>query len=98
MFEVCCGRYPFGKCDRLRYMEHICRGERDPMHDLRASESIKSLITDCWSHDPLYRPEFSQINLALNNREATHLRHSSSEPENLHRHAKIALIGELLER
>uniref|UniRef100_A0A1I8F5A7 Uncharacterized protein n=1 Tax=Macrostomum lignano TaxID=282301 RepID=A0A1I8F5A7_9PLAT len=54
MFEVCCGRYPFGKCDRLPLHGAICRGERDPMHDLRASESIK---------------------------EATHLRHSSSEPD-----------------
>ncbi|PAA90038.1 hypothetical protein BOX15_Mlig000150g1 [Macrostomum lignano] len=85
MYEVCAGRYPYAKCDRRQYMENVCQGRRDTVQDIRVSDIIKNLITECWSHDPLYRPEFSQINAALHNRETSHLWHSSSEPENLHR-------------
>ncbi|CAL1527706.1 unnamed protein product [Lymnaea stagnalis] len=85
MYEVLTGRFPFHGTLPEKIIWQICAGHRQILYSLKCSAAIKTLIEDCWAHEPLYRPEFRELCKDLQRHSPLHKKHSSSEPERLNR-------------
>ncbi|XP_074651324.1 uncharacterized protein LOC141906061 isoform X2 [Tubulanus polymorphus] len=85
LYEVMAAHYPFHGVHPECIIWQICKGKRQSLKHVRCTSTIRNVIRDCWSPQPLDRPNFTAINRDLNMNGALHKRHSSSEPEKLHR-------------
>ncbi|XP_055867839.1 kinase suppressor of Ras 2-like isoform X1 [Biomphalaria glabrata] len=85
MYEVLTGKFPFHGALPEKIIWQICAGHRQILYNLKCSAAIKTLIEDCWAHEPLYRPEFRELCKDLQRHSPLHKKHSSSEPERLNR-------------
>ncbi|CAG5134663.1 unnamed protein product, partial [Candidula unifasciata] len=89
MYEVFAGRFPFHEMIPEKIIWQISAGHRQGLHSLKCSTAIKTLIEDCWAHEPLYRPEFRELCKDLQRHSPQHKKHSSSEPERLNKAADL---------
>ncbi|BFY98065.1 hypothetical protein BsWGS_01105 [Bradybaena similaris] len=85
MYEVLAGISPFNGALPEKIIWQVCAGHRQVLHSLRCNTAIKTLIEDCWAHEPLYRPEFRELCKDLQRHSPLHKKHSSSEPERLNK-------------
>ncbi|RUS72134.1 hypothetical protein EGW08_020107 [Elysia chlorotica] len=80
MFEVLSGQFPFHGMSPEKIIWQVCANQRHALFTFKCSLAIKTLIEDCWAHEPLYRPEFRELFKDLQRHSPLHKKHSSSEP------------------
>ncbi|XP_070173695.1 uncharacterized protein [Littorina saxatilis] len=85
MYEVLGGSYPFPGFPPESVIWSVCSGHRQNLANINCTIPLKTLIEDCWSHEPLYRPDFAELSKELHKNSPQYKRHSSSEPERLNR-------------
>ncbi|XP_076443991.1 uncharacterized protein LOC143282277 [Babylonia areolata] len=85
MYEVLGGAHPYPGFPPESVIWSVCSGHRQNLANINCTIPLKSLIEDCWSHEPLYRPDFPEISKELHRNSPQYKRHSSSEPERLNR-------------
>jgi serine/threonine protein kinase len=65
MWEIVTRELPFSQYEfNYEVVEAVKSGERPPLPD-NCSPLLKSLILDCWKHDPVQRPSFEEIQWRL---------------------------------
>ncbi|XP_046358859.1 serine/threonine-protein kinase B-raf-like [Haliotis rufescens] len=85
MYEVLSGRFPYNDVPVESLIWQVCKGRRQGLATLTCTSALKDLIEDCWAHEPCYRPDFPELSKELLKNSPMYKRHSSSEPERLHR-------------
>ena len=60
LWEMGAHRKPYANQDETTFRQALDRGVRPPMKE-KWPEKLKSLLTDCWKHNPVERPEFAEI-------------------------------------
>lgn len=66
LYEMFAGDFPFASHHPETIVWLIGNGRREDLESLSCSVAVKSLIEDCWSDDPSYRPQFTEILNELN--------------------------------
>ncbi|KAL8606451.1 hypothetical protein ACOMHN_015540 [Nucella lapillus] len=85
MYEVLAGSFPYPGFSPESVIWSVCSGHRQILAGVNCTTPLKTLIEDCWSQDPLYRPDFPELSKELHRNSPQYKRHSSSEPERLNR-------------
>ncbi|XP_022105838.1 kinase suppressor of Ras 1-like isoform X2 [Acanthaster planci] len=88
LYELLTSQWPFASTfactDSVIY--RVCNGKRASLAGVKCVPSVKSLVEDCWSHEPTLRPTFQEIVEELNQNAAlVNMKHSLSEPDLLNR-------------
>lgn len=61
LFELYAGDFPFAQLTPEAIVWTIGTGRRQDLERVRCNVAMKSLIEDCWSPDPTYRPSFTGV-------------------------------------
>ncbi|XP_025078176.1 kinase suppressor of Ras 2-like isoform X2 [Pomacea canaliculata] len=85
MYEVLGGSYPYPGFPPESIIWSVCSGHRQNLSHVNCTLPLKTLIEECWSQEPLYRPDFPELSKELHKNSPQYKRHSSSEPERLNR-------------
>ncbi|XP_013784198.2 kinase suppressor of Ras B-like [Limulus polyphemus] len=85
VYELLAEYFPFSEIPPHSVVWLIATGRRQCLSNLKCTNGLKSLILQCWSHTPSDRPDVAYIIKQLQESFSLHKRHSSSEPERLHR-------------
>jgi serine/threonine protein kinase len=67
LWEMVTSRYPFADCEfGVQVEKRVCAGGRpDLPRDCPGPPAFQALIRQCWSQDPVERPKFDEVRLAL---------------------------------
>ncbi|XP_022249006.1 kinase suppressor of Ras 1-like isoform X2 [Limulus polyphemus] len=85
LYELFAEEFPFSHLSPHSVIWLVASGRRQCLSNLKCTSGLKSLILECWSHSPSDRPGVVYIIKQLQESVSLHKRHSSSEPERLHR-------------
>ncbi|XP_076350130.1 uncharacterized protein LOC143246829 isoform X2 [Tachypleus tridentatus] len=85
VYELLAECFPFSQIPPHAIIWLIASGRRQCLSNLKYTNGLKSLILECWSHASSDRPDVTYIIKELQESISLHKRHSSSEPERLHR-------------
>ncbi|XP_014664712.1 PREDICTED: kinase suppressor of Ras 1-like isoform X2 [Priapulus caudatus] len=86
LYELMHGEYPFRGSSPHCIVWQVCHARRQAVSDLKTTPQIKQLIEHCWT-TMQHRPNFKSILRKLQHGvpAGMHRRHSTSQPEGLHR-------------
>ncbi|KAK7459713.1 hypothetical protein BaRGS_00038949, partial [Batillaria attramentaria] len=65
MYEVLGGSFPYLGFPPESIIWSVCSGHRQNLANINCTIPLKTLIEDCWSHEPLYRPDFPELSKEL---------------------------------